>query len=196
MVGIGNPLLRPLEMDTPLSPAWSYCQAYFCYFSENVTQNCSAMMPHPTPIWFRTVPYLDQCHVRSLFRHSKHLPQPFLCGFIVAKGDYMKKYRNSRTERSRKVKRTLGRPSIGIRELKAQASAIIDDVKGRRVSYAVTKRGRVEALIVPSDAGERLLNHRNSDNAWDAWQMVMDQLLKEAAKKRRSAIAELERMRR
>jgi hypothetical protein len=54
----------------------------------------------------------------------------------------------------------------------------------------------VEALIVPSDAGERLLNHRNSDNAWDAWQMVMDQLLKEAAKKRRSAIAELERMRR
>jgi antitoxin (DNA-binding transcriptional repressor) of toxin-antitoxin stability system len=108
----------------------------------------------------------------------------------------MRKYRNSPTERSRKVKRTLGRPSIGIRELKAQASAIIDDVKGRRVSYAVTKRGRVEALIVPSDAGERLLNHRNSDNAWDAWQMVMDQLLKEAAKKRRSAIAELERMRR
>ncbi|HEX6172527.1 MAG TPA: hypothetical protein VF089_00830 [Candidatus Binatia bacterium] len=107
----------------------------------------------------------------------------------------MSKYR-SRTEQSRKVKPKLGRPSIGIRELKAKASAIIDDVKGRRVSYAVTKRGKVEALIVPSDAGERLLNHRNGDNAWDAWQTVADQLLKESGKKKRSAIAELERMRR
>lgn len=108
----------------------------------------------------------------------------------------MKKYRASRSDRSRKLKRTLGRPSIGIRELKAQASAIIDDVKGRRVSYAVTKRGRVEALIVPSDAGERLLKQRNGDNAWDAWQSLIDQLLKESAKKKRSAIAELEQMRR
>jgi len=72
----------------------------------------------------------------------------------------MRKHRASRTEQSRRIKPKLGRPSIGIRELKAKASAIIDDVKGRRVSYAVTKRGRVEALIVPSDAGERLLNHR------------------------------------
>ena len=60
----------------------------------------------------------------------------------------------------------------------------------------MTKRGRVEALIVPSDAGERLLNHRNDDKAWDAWLMVTDQLLKEAGKKKRSAIAELEQMRR
>ena len=94
------------------------------------------------------------------------------------------------------VKPKLGRPSIGIRELKAKASAIIDDVKGRRVSYAVTKRGKMGALIVPSDAGERLLNHRNGDNAWDAWQTVTDQLLKESGKKKRSAIAELARMRR
>jgi antitoxin (DNA-binding transcriptional repressor) of toxin-antitoxin stability system len=108
----------------------------------------------------------------------------------------MKKYRASPRKQSRRVKPRPGRPSIGIRELKAKASAIIDDVKGRRVSYAVTKRGRVEALIVPSDAGERLLNHRHSDNAWDAWQLVVDQLLKEAGKKKRSAIAELEQMRR
>lgn len=108
----------------------------------------------------------------------------------------MKKYRASRTEQSRKIKPKPGRPSIGIRELKAKASAIIDDVKGRRVSYAVTKRGRVEALIVPSDAGERLLNHRNGDNAWNTWRMVIDQLLTESGKKKRSAIAELEQMRR
>jgi antitoxin (DNA-binding transcriptional repressor) of toxin-antitoxin stability system len=114
----------------------------------------------------------------------------------LLQGDYMKKYRASPMEQSRRVKPKLGRPSIGIRELKAKASAIIDDVKGRRVSYAVTKRGRVEALIVPSDAGERLLNHRNGDNAWDAWQMAADQLLQESGKKKRSAIAELDHMRR
>jgi prevent-host-death family protein len=108
----------------------------------------------------------------------------------------MRKYRAARTAQSRKVKPKLGRPSIGIRELKAKTSAIIDDVNGRRVSYAVTKRGRVAALIVPSDAGERLLNHRNGDNAWDAWQMVLDQLHKKFGKKKRSAIAELEQMRR
>jgi antitoxin (DNA-binding transcriptional repressor) of toxin-antitoxin stability system len=108
----------------------------------------------------------------------------------------MRKYRARRTEQSLRVKPKLGRPSIGIRELKTKASAIIDDVKVRRVSYAVTKRGTVEALIVPSDAGERLLNHPNGDNAWDAWQMVLDQLLKQSGKKKRSAVAELEQMRR
>jgi antitoxin (DNA-binding transcriptional repressor) of toxin-antitoxin stability system len=114
----------------------------------------------------------------------------------LLQGDHMKKYRASPMKHSRRVKPKPGRPSIGIRELKAKASAIIDDVKGRRVSYAVTKRGRVEALIVPSDAGERLLNHRNGDNAWDAWQMAADQLLQESGKKKRSAIAELDHMRR
>jgi antitoxin (DNA-binding transcriptional repressor) of toxin-antitoxin stability system len=107
----------------------------------------------------------------------------------------MKKDNTSRTKQGRR-KAGSGRPSIGIRELKAKASAIIDEVKGRRVSYAVTKRGKVEALIVPSDAGERLLNQRDGENAWDAWQVVLDQLLNESKKKRRSAVAELEHMRR
>jgi prevent-host-death family protein len=108
----------------------------------------------------------------------------------------MRKSRTSRREWPPRVKTIPGRPSIGIRELKAKASAIIDDVKGRRVSYAVTKHGRVAALIVPSDAGERLLNQPNGDTAWDAWQTVMDRLLNESGKKKRSAIAELEDMRR
>ena len=108
----------------------------------------------------------------------------------------MKKYRASRTKQSRRSKRDGGRPSIGIRELKAKASAVIDEVKGRRVSYAVTKRGSVEALIVPIDAGERLLNQPDSDNAWDAWEVLIGQLLKQSRKKRRSAVAELEQMRR
>lgn len=107
----------------------------------------------------------------------------------------MRKYRAPRTKRSRGGKPKLGRPSIGIRELKAKASAIIDDVKSRRVSYALTKRGRVEALIVPADAGERL-NHPKADNAWDSWQKLIDQLLKQSAKKTRPALDELEQMRR
>ena len=100
------------------------------------------------------------------------------------------------TKQSRRAKANLGRPSIGIRELKAKASAIIDEVKGRRVSYAVTKRGSVEALIVPVDAGERLLNQPNANTAWDAWQILVDQLSKESSKKTRSAVAELQQMRR
>jgi hypothetical protein len=69
-------------------------------------------------------------------------------------------------------------------------------VKGRRVSYAVTKRGTVEALIVPVDAGERLLGQPDVDSAWDAWQTLVEQLAKQSSKRARSAVAELEQMRR
>ena len=88
------------------------------------------------------------------------------------------------------------RPSVGIRELKAKASAIIQDVKGCRVTYAVTKRGEVEALIVPVDAGERLIGPSSADSAWDAWQTLVALLSKETGRKTTSAVAELERMRR
>jgi antitoxin (DNA-binding transcriptional repressor) of toxin-antitoxin stability system len=108
----------------------------------------------------------------------------------------MKKTIASRTKKRRRSKVDVGRPSIGIRELKAKASAIIDDVKGRRVSYAVTKRGTVEALIVPVDAGERLLGQPDADSGWNAWQMLVERLTKESSKKTRSAVAELEQMRR
>jgi antitoxin (DNA-binding transcriptional repressor) of toxin-antitoxin stability system len=90
----------------------------------------------------------------------------------------------------------VGRPAIGIRELKAKASAIVEDVKRRRVTYAVTKHGAVEALIVPVDAGERLLDQSNLDNAWETWQALVSQLSKESNKKTRSAVSELEQMRR
>ena len=57
-----------------------------------------------------------------------------------------------RSKRCRRAKKAAGRPTIGIRELKARASAIIEDVKDRRTSYAVTKRGEVEALeLAPAD---------------------------------------------
>lgn len=100
------------------------------------------------------------------------------------------------TKRTPRLKGDRGRPSIGIRELKARASAIVEDVKRRRITYAVTKRGAVEALIVPVDAGERLLVQPNQDSAWEAWQALVTQLAREPGKKTRSAITELERMRR
>ena len=97
---------------------------------------------------------------------------------------------------ARRIKAARGRPAIGIRELKAKASAIIQDVKGRRVTYAVTKRGKVEALIVPVDAGERLLGQPAADSAWDTWQALVVRLCQEPGAKTASALAELERMRR
>ncbi len=101
-----------------------------------------------------------------------------------------------RTKRPRHAKTDSGRPAIGIRELKAKASAIVEDVKRRRVTYAVTKHGTVEALIVPVDAGERLLDDPNLDNAWETWQALVAQLSKESNKKTRSAVSELGQMRR
>jgi antitoxin (DNA-binding transcriptional repressor) of toxin-antitoxin stability system len=89
------------------------------------------------------------------------------------------------------------RPSIGIRELKARASAIIEDVSGRRISYAVTKRGAIEALIVPPDAGERLVSPSAGESAWEVWQSLAHQLARNArGRKARSALEELDRMRR
>ncbi len=89
-----------------------------------------------------------------------------------------------------------GRASIGIRALKTSASAIVKDVRTRRVTYAVTRRGSVEALIVPVDAGERLLTAPPQESAWDAWDALATKLASEAPSKLRSAAAELARMRR
>ena len=98
---------------------------------------------------------------------SEHLPESLHCGFIYLQGNHkMKKSIASRSKKPRRPKADVGRPTIGIRELKAKASAIIDDVKGRGVCYAVTKRGTVEALIVPVDAGERLLGQADVDSGW------------------------------
>ncbi len=97
----------------------------------------------------------------------------------------------------RHAKGAESRPTIGIRDLKARASAIISDVKSRRVSYAVTKRGGIEALIVPADAGERLISPAPAEGAWVAWQTLADQLARQAEKSStRSAVEELDRIRR
>lgn len=99
-------------------------------------------------------------------------------------------------KKPRRSKLVPGRPSVGIRELKAKASAIVEDVKSRRVTYAVTKYGTVEALIVPVDAGERLLGRPEADSAWEAWEALVARLAAAVGKKTKSAVEELEQMRR
>lgn len=102
----------------------------------------------------------------------------------------------SRAKQPREPEPQQGRPSVGIRELKAKASAIVEDVRSRRVTYAVTKHGAVEALIVPADAGERLLALPEADSAWEAWDALVVRLAEGAGEQARSAVDELERMRR
>src|SRR5512140_987205 len=104
----------------------------------------------------------------------------------------MRKQAAPKSKTSRRTENPGGRPAVGIRELKARASAIIEDVKGRRVSYAVTKRGEVEALIVPVDAGERLTALSPAEGAWEAWKALADQLARGTrGRKSRSAVDEL-----
>lgn len=45
---------------------------------------------------------------------------------------------------------------IGIKELKATASAVIDEVEGGS-AYVVTKRGRPAAVLLPIDEAEDLV---------------------------------------
>ncbi len=83
--------------------------------------------------------------------------------------------------------------SVGIRELKAQASAIVTRVSETRATYEVTRRGKVEALIVPVDVApnaELVL----SDAAWSDFLALARELSK--LKTEKSALAELEAMRR
>jgi len=47
-------------------------------------------------------------------------------------------------------------PEIGIKELKATASAVIDEVEGGS-AYVVTKRGRPAAVLLPIDEAEDLV---------------------------------------
>jgi len=90
-----------------------------------------------------------------------------------------------------------GTPSVvGIRELKARASAILAEVREDRVSYEITRRGQVEALLQPVDPGGAA-SLVAGDAAWDVFEFLADQLGRAAAADTtRSAVEELERMRR
>lgn len=55
-------------------------------------------------------------------------------------------------------------PTVGIRELKVCASAIIGEVTERAITYAVTKGSQVASLMVPVNACEYLLSPSPSES--------------------------------
>jgi antitoxin (DNA-binding transcriptional repressor) of toxin-antitoxin stability system len=80
--------------------------------------------------------------------------------------------------------------------LKARASAIVAEVREDRVSYEITRRGQVEALLLPVGPGGAD-SVAADDAAWDAFQFLADELGRAAeADTPRSAVEELQRMRR
>ncbi len=86
--------------------------------------------------------------------------------------------------------------TVGIRELKARASAIVAEVREDGVSYEITRRGQVEALLLPVDSGGAA-SVLAGDAAWDVYQFLADQLGRAAeADPPSSAVEELRRTRR
>lgn len=81
---------------------------------------------------------------------------------------------------------------MGIRELKAQASAIVSRVSETRATYEVTRRGKAEALIIPVEIFAILPT--SNDRAWEEFLALAREL--SALKSTKSALAELEEMRR
>lgn len=69
-------------------------------------------------------------------------------------------------------------PEVGLRELKAHASAILRDVREHRRRYVVTHRGRPVALLVPvadaPSAGESVDD--SSEDGWDEFLRVADEI--------------------
>ncbi len=94
---------------------------------------------------------------------------------------------------SRKKTSAKRKTSVGIRELKAQASAIVTRVSETRATYEVTRRGKVEALIVPVEAAPNP-ELASGLAAWDELLALAGELSK--LKTEKSALAELEAMRR
>ncbi|MEO6060501.1 MAG: type II toxin-antitoxin system prevent-host-death family antitoxin [Thermoflexales bacterium] len=99
--------------------------------------------------------------------------------------------------RKRAEKRGIALPKvIGIRDLKARASAILAEVREDRVSYEISRRGQVEAMLLPVDPGFTATGAAG-DSAWDVFQHLADELGRASeAGNLRSAVIELERTRR
>jgi prevent-host-death family protein len=57
---------------------------------------------------------------------------------------------------------------IGIRELKARASQVVENVRRRRTRYVITHRGRPVAMIVPLDntVAQTVATVERADEVW------------------------------
>ncbi|MBC7249779.1 MAG: type II toxin-antitoxin system Phd/YefM family antitoxin [Anaerolineae bacterium] len=61
-------------------------------------------------------------------------------------------------------------PEIGVRELKAQASQIIRNVRERRARYVITHRGRPVGLLLPLDEAGAASLPPGGESAATAWE--------------------------
>jgi prevent-host-death family protein len=83
---------------------------------------------------------------------------------------------------------------IGIRDLKAHASALVRHVSENHAIYTITRRGRAVGVLAPAD---HLPTARADagDAAWDRLEQLMDRIGK-GRRPHKSAVRELAKMRR
>ncbi len=61
-------------------------------------------------------------------------------------------------------------PEIGVRELKAHASEIIQNVRERRARYIITHRGRPVGLLMPLDEARAASLSPVGESVMTAWE--------------------------
>lgn len=83
---------------------------------------------------------------------------------------------------------------IGIRELKTHASDLVRQVAEDHATYTITRHGRAVGVLAPPDF-LRPAERDAGDKAWERLTTLADQLGKKSGR-RKSAVQELERMRR
>ena len=84
--------------------------------------------------------------------------------------------------------------NVGIRDLKAHASEIVQQVRESGERYVVTHRGRAVGVLAPL-AIEPALGPANSTAAWDRWQRLTERV-DAGWKAKQSSVAILSGMRR
>jgi prevent-host-death family protein len=81
---------------------------------------------------------------------------------------------------------------IGMRELKARASEVIQMVKTKRARYVVTQRGIAVAVISPMDS---ILPEKSDDDSWNKLMEIRARIGK-GTQSKKSAVELLSEMRR
>ena len=83
---------------------------------------------------------------------------------------------------------------IGIRELKAHASDLVRQVSENHATYTITRHGQAVGVLAPPDFVTPTAGP-TPEQAWDRLANFMDQI-KKSRPQRKSAVRELEQMRR
>jgi prevent-host-death family protein len=90
------------------------------------------------------------------------------------------------------MKHTAKTQEIGMRELKACASDVINAVKIKRARYIITQRGKPVAMIAPMDA---ILPDKSDDDSWNKLMEIRARIGK-GKQSKKSAVDILSEMRR